>query len=173
MLFFYTTPQPCDSWRGNKLTQSTLTYRLYLPSLLLTPSKKTPLSTPTPSLLHPPSSSQTSTLPFFIFWALSLTAGSDYGCEKWGSHASNPPLQHSCSMTPHFLPTKAGPVSASLSVSLPPSLLFMHPSAFLCLSSALRSWLLFCCSNTEQSKEDKGGKVCAGLCLFEGTCVLQ
>lgn len=67
--------------------------------------------------------------------ALPLTAGSDYGCEKWGSHANNPPLQHSCSMTAHFLPALLLARSlASLPAPTPPFLL-LSPS--LCLSSAV------------------------------------
>lgn len=45
--------------------------------------------------------------------------------EKWGSHASNPPLQHSYSMTPHFLPLLV--LRLCLPLSLDP----------LCLSSAV------------------------------------
>lgn len=66
-----------------------------------------------------------------------LTAGSDYGCEKWGSHANNPPLQHSCSMTAHFLP--ALPL-ASLP-SLPSFCLALSP----CLSSAVLLFSSVCC----------------------------
>lgn len=112
---------------------------LPLPSLLLTSTKNQkalPLlsSPPYASSATLPSSILPATpLPPFILWALSLTAGPDYGCEKWGSHASNPPLQHSYSMTAHFLPTLV------LGLSLPPSL---------CISLSFFSCLYFslsCC----------------------------
>lgn len=86
------------------------------------PSLPIPIPRPPPPVLPSP-------LPPFILWALSLTAGSDYGCEKWGSHASNPPppafLQHDCALSPY---SGARPVSASLPLHLP---------AILCLSSAV------------------------------------
>lgn len=69
--------------------------------------------------------------------SLPLTAGSDYGCEKWGSHANNPPLQHSCSMTAHFLPALP---PARLPRPLP---LFLPLS--LCLSSAVLLFSSVCC----------------------------
>lgn len=64
-----------------------------------------------------------------MLWALSLTAGSDYGCEKWGSHANNPPLQHSYSMTAHFLPALL--LGPSLPPSFPPSSSSLPPSTSL------------------------------------------
>lgn len=110
------------------------------------------VSTPS-SLQHPPfpfSLLAAFTLlppPPFISRVCSLTAGSDYGREKWGSHANNPPLQHSCSMTPHFLPTGVRP-------ALPPFLLLFFLSCFCRFSSVL-------CSK-------EGGPVCARGGLSRG-----
>lgn len=132
-----------DTRRGNKLTL----LKLSLYQRLLSPKAVYSHSSAPPSC-----SCSCSPPPVFIFWALSLTAGSDYGCEKWGSHASNPPPPPPSSIPTAWLRTFSP--YWCWAPSLPPSP--RHPSASLCLSSAALSFclsfLLFCHLNTVYQK---------------------
>lgn len=118
---------------GNKWSSWKVTSSKVLPQKPNTPTPPVLIPCSPPPIHHPRSHSPTP-LPLlsFIFWALSLTAGSDYGCEKWGSHASNSPppafLQHDSALSPYWCE----------------ACLCLPPTASLCLSSAVFiSFLLF------------------------------
>lgn len=124
-IFSHTALKPSDTCRATKLTS----WKLNLARLLLLIPCLPPPPLSTSYFFHKPSTPTPFLLslfpPPFILWALSLTAGSDYGCEKWGSHASNPPppafLQHDSALSPC---AGAGPVSASLPLHRSASLSF-------------------------------------------------